>query len=407
MSSCRFCKKPLNLEFVDLNHAPPSNSFLKKDQLSKPEVFYPLKLFVCEACFLVQIDEHKAADEIFDSDYVYFSSFSKSWLDHCKRYSADMITRFNLSTSSKVAEVASNDGYLLQYFKERGISTLGIEPTQSTANEAIKKGIPTVVRFFGKNCAKELAAEWGKMNLIAANNVLAHVPDLNDFVSGFKELLASDGVATIEFPHLLQLVKHNQFDTIYHEHFSYFSLLTICDVFRKNGLRVFDVEEIPTHGGSLRIFVDHGTSHELSPRVKSLLSREVELGMNSLKYYQGFQEVTDRVKNECLRFLVEAKLSGKTVVGYGAAAKGNTFLNYCGVKQDLISYVVDASPHKQGRYMPGSHIPVVPESEISRTKPDFVMILPWNLKTEITEQLSYIRKWGGKFIVAIPQLKID
>ncbi|MCX6124390.1 MAG: class I SAM-dependent methyltransferase [Proteobacteria bacterium] len=406
MKQCRFCKQSLAVEFVDLVSAPPSNSFLKQESLAKPEVFYPLKLYVCESCMLVQIDEYKSANEIFDSDYVYFSSFSTSWLDHCKRYAYDMARRFKLDHKSKVVEVASNDGYLLQYFKEQKIPTLGIEPTQSTATVAVQKGIETVVRFFGQKCAMELAAERGKVDLIAANNVLAHVPDVNDFVLGFKHLLADHGVVTVEFPHLLQLVKLKQFDTIYHEHFSYFSLLTICKIFEKHGLRVFDVEELTTHGGSLRIFVDHGKQHDLSPAVGKLLATERQMGLDTINFYRGFQAVTDQVKNECLRFLVEAKLAGKTIAAYGAAAKGNTFLNYCGVKPDLLPYVVDASPHKQGRYMPGSHIPVVAESKIREMKPDYVMILPWNLKQEITEQLSYIREWKGKFVIAIPHLEI-
>ena len=406
MKSCRFCQKSLDLEFVDLVNAPPSNAFLKPEALVGPETYYPLKLFVCGSCFLVQLDEYKAAQEIFDDDYAYFSSYSQSWLKHCKKYAENVIERFQLTSKSKVVEIASNDGYLLQYFKERGVKALGIEPTQSTADVAIGKGIETIIRFFGKACARDLVHERGKADLIAANNVLAHVPDLNDFVGGFKLLLADNGVVTVEFPHVVQLIKLKQFDTIYHEHFSYFSLHTICQIFEKHGLRVFDVEELVTHGGSLRIYVDHGSQHPLSPSVQALLGRERQEGVNTLKFYEGFQAVTDDVKNGFLEFLLQAKKSGKSVAAYGAAAKGNTFLNYCGIKRDLIKFAVDASPHKQGRFMPGSHIPILNETALREAKPDYVVILPWNLKKEITEQLSYIRKWDGKFAIAIPKMEI-
>lgn len=406
MKTCRLCAQPLAHEFVDLVNAPPSNSFLKAEQLSAPEVFYPLKLYVCNDCLLVQVDEHKSAVEIFDSDYVYFSSFSQTWLDHCRRYADAVIERFNLGSSSKVVEVASNDGYLLQFFKARRIPTLGVEPTRSTASVAIEKGIETVVGFFGKALAEDLSRSRGQADLIAANNVLAHVPDVNDFVAGFKALLGKGGVVTVEFPHLLQLVKYKQFDTIYHEHFSYFSLLTICRLFERHGLRVFDVEEIPTHGGSLRIYIDHGHEHSLEPNVERLLAKERASGMDSIEFYQGFQASTDDVKNQCLAFLLESKKRGKRVAAYGAAAKGNTFLNYCGVKRDLIEYVVDKSPHKQGRYLPGSHIPVVSEAALVEGRPDYVLILPWNLQNEITEQLAYIREWHGQFVVAIPELSV-
>ncbi len=406
MKNCRFCDSPMHHEFVDLVSSPPSNSFLKRAQLTAPETFYPLKLFVCDNCLLVQIDEHKSATEIFDSDYVYFSSFSQTWLDHCEEYCSKMVTRFGLNEKSKVVEVASNDGYLLQYFKERNIQTLGIEPTKSTADVALSKGIDTLVRFFGKDCGKDLAQTRGKANLIAANNVLAHVPDINDFVSGFKELLTDDGVVTVEFPHLLQLVNLHQFDTIYHEHFSYFSFITICKIFNSHSLRVFDVEEISTHGGSLRIYVDHGNTHALSPSVDALLDKERNAGMESLDFYTGYQAITDDVKNNCLMFLLDAKKRGKRIAAYGAAAKGNTFLNYCGIREDLIEFVVDASPHKQGRFLPGVHIPVVAESALREIKPDYVVILPWNLRYEISKQLSYIRDWNGKFVIAIPQLEV-
>lgn len=403
---CRFCKTTLNHELIDLVNAPPSNSFLKPEQLSEPEVYFPLKLYVCDSCLLVQVDEHKAANEIFSADYVYFSSFSKSWLQHCKDYSEKMVSRFQLGTKSRVVEIASNDGYLLQYFKEKGIPTLGIEPTQSTADVAMSKGIETLVRFFGKNCATDLANQNKKADLIAANNVLAHVPDLNDFVAGLKILLSEKGLITVEFPHLFQLVKLNQFDTIYHEHFSYFAFLTVVKVFAAHGLRIFDVEELPTHGGSLRIYADHGSTFAKSEAVEKLIQKETEAGMNKIEFYQNFQAAADDIKHQFIRFLLDAAKDNKKVAAYGAAAKGNTLLNYCGIKNDIIEFVVDASPHKQGRYLPGAHIPVVAEKAIREAKPDYIVIFPWNLKTEITEQLSYIREWGGKFVIAIPRLEI-
>ncbi len=387
-------------------NAPASNSFLTLDQLNEKESFYPLKVLVCEKCFLVQIDEYKAAGEIFDSNYAYFSSYSRSWLAHCENY-VDLVTkRFNITSASKVVELASNDGYLLQFFKGRNIPHLGIEPTRGTAEVAVSKGIKTIIRFFGESCAKDIIKEEGKADLIAANNVLGHVPDINDFVKGTKALLSEKGVMTAEFPHLLQLMKFNQFDTIYHEHFSYFSLTAIFRIFKENGLRIFDVEEIPTHGGSLRIYVDHGHTHGVEKSVADLLEREKSLGMMSLDYYKSFQEAANKIKYQFLTFLIDARTSKKRVIAYGAAAKGNTLLNYCGVKQDLIEFVVDASPHKQGKFLPASHIPVVSEKSIRDSKPDYVVILPWNLKSEITEQLSYIRDWGGKFVIAIPELAI-
>lgn len=407
MKQCRFCKNTLKQEFVDLVKAPPSNSFLRLEDLSTPEVYYPLKLYVCERCLLVQIDEYKAAREIFDNNYVYFSSFSKTWLEHAKAYVELVSSRFKLVKGSKVVEVASNDGYLLQYFKERGLEPLGIEPTKSTADVAIKKGISTIVEFFGETFGRQLAATRGKADLIIANNVLAHVPDVNDFVGGFKALLAPNGVVTVEFPHLLKLVNLRQFDTIYHEHFSYYSLLTICKIFEAHELRVFDVEELPTHGGSLRIYVDHGSQHPISKSVENLLDVERRAGMESLSFYQGFQQAADSLKNDFLSFTLDAAKKGKSVAAYGAAAKGNTFLNYCGIKKDLLQCVADASPHKQGRYLPGSHIPVISESELRQMKPDYVVVLAWNLWPEITAQLSYIKEWGGKFVRAIPNLEIN
>jgi len=405
---CRFCQHELQHEFIDLVNAPPSNSFLTKEQLNDPEVSYPLKLYSCDKCYLVQIDEYKKSSEIFDQDYAYFSSFSTSWLDHARKY-VDMITdRLGLSAVSHVMEIASNDGYLLQYFVQRHIPCLGIEPSANTAQAAREKGIDTLEEFFGVEFATDLAQKGKKADLIIGNNVLAHVPDINDFVSGIKIALKNNGVVTMEFPHVMRLVEDNQFDTIYHEHFSYLSFHTVRRIFAEHGLVLFDVEAIATHGGSLRIYARHDNddSKSVTPNVAELLEKEATRGMLTLDYYLGFQQKADKVKYELLLFLVEQKKTGKNVAAYGAAAKGNTLLNYCGVKKDLIEFVVDASPYKQGMFLPGSHIPVVKEDEIIRSKPDYVLILPWNIKDEIMEQLSYIRKWSGKFIIAIPRMKI-
>ena len=405
---CRFCNHELTHEFIDLINAPPSNSFLTKDQLNEPEIFYPLKLYVCDKCFLVQIDEYKKSDEIFNHDYAYFSSFSTSWLEHAKKY-VDMITgRLRLGAESHVMEIASNDGYLLQYFMQKHIPCLGIEPSANTAKAAREKGVDTLEEFFGANLAERFAQKGKKADLIIGNNVLAHVPDINDFVSGLKIALKNNGVVTIEFPHLMRLIEENQFDTIYHEHFSYLSFHTVCQIFARHGLVIFDVEELPTHGGSLRIYARHDEddSKPVAQNIIALLEQEATRGMLKLDYYLDFQQKADKVKYGLLSFLLEQKKRGKKVIAYGAAAKGNTLLNYCGIKKDLIGFVVDASPHKQGKYLPGSHVPVVKEGEIKRFKPDYVLILPWNIKNEIMEQLSYIRKWGGKFVVAVPDLKI-
>ena len=405
---CRFCHHKLTHKFIDLINAPPSNSFLTKDQLNEPEVFYPLKLHVCENCFLVQIDEYKKSDEIFSGDYAYFSSYSKSWLEHARKY-ADMITdSLELNAESHVIEIASNDGYLLQYFKEKQILCLGIEPSSNTAQAAREKGIETLEEFFGVELAERLAQEGRKADLIIGNNVLAHVPDINDFVSGLKIALKNGGVVTMEFPHLMRLIEENQFDTIYHEHFSYLSFHTVRRIFAKHGLVLFDVEELITHGGSLRIYARHDEdeSKSVTPNVAELLEKEVSKGMSQLDYYLDFQHKADKVKHALLAFLLEQKKAGKKVAAYGAAAKGNTLLNYCGVKKDLIEFVVDASPHKQGKFLPGSHIPVVSERNIKETRPDFVIILPWNIKDEVMDQVSYIRKWGGRFVVPIPEIEI-
>jgi SAM-dependent methyltransferase len=394
--------------FVDLGMSPPSNSFVKPENADSAEATYPLKVFVCEKCFLVQLPEHKSAKEIFSDDYVYFSSYSKSWLEHSKKY-VDLVSKdFGLNSESSVIEIASNDGYLLQYFKEKNIHVLGIEPTANTAEVARSKGIETRVDFFGVPLAKEIAASNRFADLILGNNVLAHVPDINDFVGGLRLLLKPDGIVTMEFPHLYQLVLNNQFDTIYHEHFSYLSLFTVAAIFERHDMTIFKVDELATHGGSIRIYAkiancDKWKQHESFERVMKM---ELAAGVNSLRYYSGFQERTQMVNDQLMMFLNQAKAEHKKVVGYGAAAKGNTLLNYCGIKSGLIDFVVDASPHKQGRLLPGSKLRVTSEKELMAERPDYVLILPWNLKTEISDQLSYVREWDGKFVVAIPELTI-
>ncbi len=406
--NCRFCKAPLTNVFIDLYNSPASNSFLIAEQLNEPETFYPLKVFICDKCFLVQVDEYKKSDAIFSSDYVYFSSFSTSWLAHAKEYTKKMTSRFSLNNNSQIIEIASNDGYLLQYFKEINIPVLGIEPTANTAEAAKEKGIESVIDFFGVRLANELTAKKIKADLLLGNNVLAHVPDIVDFVGGMKILLKKDGIITMEFPHLMQLVDNNQFDTIYHEHFSYLSFHTVKQIFESQGLKIFDVEEIPTHGGSLRIYATHkeNDKQEISGNVTALLQKEYSKGMNRLEYYNNFQQKALKVKLDLTDFLIKQKKENKTVAAYGAAAKGNTLLNYCGIKSDLIEFVVDANPHKQNKYLPASHIPVLNEEQLKKDKPDYIIILPWNLKKEITTQLGYIKDWGGKFVVAIPELEI-
>jgi hypothetical protein len=407
--NCRFCNSELRHIFVDLDYAPISNAMLTKKQLNEPELYFPLKIFVCDSCRLVQIDEMKKADQIFDADYTYFSSYSSSWLQHAKRYVEMMVERFGFSSDSQVIEIASNDGYLLQYFKEAGVPVLGIEPTANTAEVAVEKGIPTIVEFFSTTFAQKQLVEQGiKGDLILGNNVLAHVPDINDFVGGMKTALNDKGVITMEFPHLLKLVEECQFDTIYHEHFSYLSFYTVNKIFNAHGLELFDVEQLRTHGGSLRIFAKHAadTSKTVSSNVQELLDAELKTGVTNSNYYADFQGRVDEIKYSALEFLIEQKRAGKKVAAYGAASKGNTFLNYCGIKgSDLISFVVDASPHKQNKYLPGSHIAVVSEEQIRELKPDYVIIFPWNLTTEISSQLDYIREWGGKFVVFIPELR--
>lgn len=405
---CRFCKTELNHIFIDLVNSPASNSFLTEEQLKEPETFYPLKIYTCYKCFLVQADEHKKADAIFNSDYVYFSSYSTSWLKHAKAYTDKMTERFGLNNASKIIELASNDGYLLQYFHEKNIPVLGVEPTANTAEVAVKKGIETIVDFFGVRLAKELTSKNIFADLLLGNNVLAHVPDILDFVGGMKIILAPTGVITMEFPHLMQLVDNNQFDTIYHEHFSYLSFGTAQKIFSSQGLELFDVEEIPTHGGSLRIYAKHteDNSKAISGNVAALLKKEAEKGLNGPDYYNGFQAKALKVKLDLTDFLINCKRNHKKVAAYGAAAKGNTLLNYCGIKNDLIDYVADANPYKQNKWLPASHIPVVNEDHLKNDKPDYVIIFPWNLKDEITAQLSYIKQWHGGFVIPIPALQI-
>ncbi len=405
---CRFDGLPLTHEFADLGFSPPSNSFLTREQLGKSEAYFPLKVYVSERIFLVQLDEFKDHSEIFSDDYVYYSSYSSSWLEHSKRYVDMMVARFGFDATSQVVEIASNDGYLLQYFKEKNIPCFGIEPTAGTAAAAKAKGIESVIDFFGVALAKKLASLNRKADLILGNNVLAHVPDINDFVGGLPIMLNADGVITFEFPHLLKLVDGNQFDTIYHEHFSYLSFLAIKRIFEFHNLTVFDVEELSTHGGSLRVFAKHtkDLTHPISTAVADLINKEIGKGMNTLDYYKGFQLKINSIKNTFIQFLIQSKIEGKKIAAYGAAAKGNTLLNYCGIKTDLIDFVVDANINKQGKFLPGSHIPVVSEEMLMVEKPDYVIILPWNIKDEISRQLLYIRKWKGQFVFAIPDLKI-
>ena len=408
--NCRHCNHKLEHVFADLDFSPISNDMLGKEDLQSSENYYPLKVFVCDSCLLVQVDEFKKADEIFDGEYTYFSSFSSTWIKHTAAYTDMMMQRFQYNENSLVVEIASNDGCLLKNFVKYKIPVLGVEPTSNTAEAALKIGVNTVVEFFSIDFAKKQFVEKQKLaDLIIGNNVLAHVPDINDFVGGIKLALNKAGVVTMEFPHLMKLVEDCQFDTIYHEHFSYLSLLAVKHVFESQGLEIFDVDEIPTHGGSLRIYAKHAenTLQEISPNVKKVLAKEVAAGMDEMAYYEGFQQRVDTIKYDTLSFLIDAKRKGKKIVAYGAASKGNTLLNYCGIKGvDLIEFVVDASPYKQNKFLPGSHIPVVSEEEIKAYQPDYVLILPWNLKEEISEQLSYIKNWGAKFVIAIPKLTV-
>lgn len=405
--NCRHCLSPLEHVFLDLGFAPPSNAFLKTEDLTKPELYFPLKLYVCDHCWLVQTEDNVRADELFTGDYAYFSSVSRSWLDHAARYSEKIIRQLGLGPDSFVIEVASNDGYLLKNFVAGNIPCLGIEPTAGTAEAAEKIGIPVLRRFFGKTLANQLRSEDRQADLIVANNVVAHVPDINDFTAGLKAALKPGGTITLEIPHLLRLIGQTQFDTVYHEHYSYLSLYTVNCIFEVAGLRVFDVEELPTHGGSLRIYCCHqDDSRPQTEVVPALLAEEEKQGLRKLTTYNNFQLLADQIKRTLLKFLIEQKEKNKKVVAYGAAAKGNTLFNYCGIKKDLIAFVADASLHKQGKYLPGSHIKVVDEEEIRKSKPDYILILPWNIKGEIVEQMKYIRDWGGKFVVAIPTIDI-
>ena len=405
---CRSCNSQLNRTFVDLGFAPPSNSYLSTYHLKKTEFYFPLKVMVCDECWLVQTEDFTKADELFAADYAYFSSFSKTWLEHAKKFAQTMSKKFNLSPNSNVIEIAANDGYLLQYFKEQNIPCYGIEPTLSTANAAQEKGLEIVTEFFGVKLAKVLLELNKSGDLIVANNVLAHVPDINDFVKGISILLKPNGVATFEFPHLVNLIKFNQFDTIYHEHFSYLSLTSTNLIFQKNGLTIFDVEKLSTHGGSLRVYVKKESNDlfRINSSVADIFSEEEIFGIRSPALYSRFQDRVHKIKLELLQFLIESKLSNKKVAAYGAAAKGNTLLNFSGVKTDLIKFVCDANPEKIGKFMPGSHIPILDEKALTLEKPDYVIILPWNIKDEIVKQLSYIRNWDGKFVTAIPHLEV-
>jgi 2-polyprenyl-3-methyl-5-hydroxy-6-metoxy-1,4-benzoquinol methylase len=405
-SRCRFCDTPLERSFLDLGSQPPSNSYLHLADLSQMEAFYPLRAYVCSDCHLVQLEQFQTPAEIF-GDYAYFSSYSASWLSHAESYCKTMVDRFDLGTDSQVVEIASNDGYLLQNFVKGGIPVLGVEPAANVAQVATSKGVPTRVAFFGQQTANGLVADGMAADLLVGNNVLAHVPDLNDFIAGLRILLKPDGVLTMEFPHLLRLMNGNQFDTIYHEHFSYFSFLTVERIFAAHDIALFDVEELPTHGGSLRIYGCHANSDRpIGQRVTALKSREIDAGLDTLSTYEGFVERVKSVKRGLLSFLIKAKDDGKSVAAFGAAAKGNTLLNYCGIGTDMIDFVADSSPHKQGLYLPGSHIPIVDPDTTRQTQPDFLLILPWNLTDEIVAANSFIRDWGGKFIVPIPAVQV-
>lgn len=404
---CRFCGNPLQHTFADLGLSPYANAYLKPEQLQGMEPFYPLKVYVCDRCFLVQLPMFQTPEDIF-GDYAYFSSFSDSWLEHARKYTDMISERLSIGPEHLVVEVASNDGYLLRYFKDKGIPVLGVEPARNVARAAVEAGIPTSVMFFGVEAATELAAGGKKADLLIGNNVLAHVPDINDFVKGMKILLKPTGVITMEFPHLLRLVEENQFDTIYHEHFSYLSAIAVSRIFREHGLTLFDVEELPTHGGSLRIFARHNEdgTKPVTRRLEELIERERGRGMDGLEYYKEFDERLKGVKRSILEFMVGLKNQGKTIVGYGAPAKGNTLLNYCGIRTDFIDYTVDRSPHKQGHYLPGTRIPIFSPDRIRETRPDYLVILPWNLREEIMGQMAHIREWGGRFVVLIPGVKV-
>ena len=406
---CRHCGSELHLPFLDLGNAPPSNAYLTEEAVRAPEIWFPLRILVCESCWLVQTEDHAGREALFTQDYAYFSSFSTTWLAHAQRYVDQMVARFGLNASSCVVEVAANDGYLLQYVKQAGIPCYGIEPTTSTASAARGKGIDIVERFFGVELADELVRAGKQADVMVANNVLAHVPDINDFVSGFTRLLKPQGVVTFEFPHLLRMVQENQFDTAYHEHYSYLSLTAVQRIFAANGLTVFDVEELPTHGGSLRVFAQRSDTgvHERSAAVAGLLETEAQAGMTTPAFYQAFQQRAEKVKDDLVLFLIDAKRRGLKVGAYGAAAKGNTLLNFAGIRPDLLPYVVDKNPAKQNKCMPGSRIPIVDEAHLKADRPDLILILPWNLREEVMAQLAYVQAWGGQFVTAVPALEVS
>jgi 2-polyprenyl-3-methyl-5-hydroxy-6-metoxy-1,4-benzoquinol methylase len=404
---CRFCKSGLSQTFSDLGMSPLSNAFVKPDALGLMENFYPLHAYVCESCFLVQLQQFASPQEIFD-DYAYFSSISQSWLRHCELYTQQMIKRFGLCDEHQVIEIASNDGYLLKYFKQSGVPVLGIEPADNVAKVAQEAGVNTLVKFFGVKTAQEIVSNGTQADLLLGNNVLAHVPDLNDFVEGMKIVLKPDGMITMEFPHLLRMIESNQFDTIYHEHFSYLSFQTVEKIFAHHGLVMFDVEELSTHGGSIRIYAQHfDTGKQLiSDRVAAMEKQEADFGLGKIETYINFSEKVCQAKRGLLQFLIQAKQDGKCIVGYGAAAKGNTLLNYCGIRQDFLDYVVDNGPYKQGLYLPGTRIPIYSPDRLLKTRPDFILILPWNLKDEIVDQMSFVRDWGAKFVTPIPYVEV-
>ena len=404
---CRFCAAPLRDSVVDLGMSPLCESYVPADRINSMEPFFPLHVMVCSSCWLVQLDQYVSAEHIF-SEYAYFSSYSDTWVAHARQYTAEMIRRFGLGPDSSVIEVASNDGYLLQWFVGAGIPVLGIEPAVNVASVAEEKGVPTLVEFFGTDLARMLAAAGRQADLLIGNNVLAQVPDLNDFVAGMALILGPTGVITLEFPHLLRLIESNQFDTIYHEHFSYFSLGTVAAIMAQHGLEVFDVEELPTHGGSLRVYARHqgDLTQSVSPSVKEVVAREEAFGLADLRRYREFAAGVEETKRGLLELLIRLKRRGATVAGYGAPGKGNTLLNYCGIRSDFIDFTVDRNPYKQGKFLPGTHIPILAPDEIDKRRPDYVFILPWNVKDEIVAQLAYVREWGGRFIVPIPSATV-
>jgi SAM-dependent methyltransferase len=403
---CRHCEAQLGLQFIDLGSAPPSNAYLTESSLKKVELWFPLRVMVCTNCWLVQTEDYSFAEDIFKDDYAYFSSFSKTWLDHSESYVTKVVERFGLNRDSLVVELASNDGYLLQFVAARGIPCIGVEPTASTANAAREKGLEVIQEFFGVRLAKEMSEQSRQADLIVANNVLAHVPDIDDFVVAISILLTPTGVATFEFPHIMNLIARNQFDTVYHEHYSYLSLTAVNGIFDCCGLTVFDVEEIPTHGGSLRVYAQRATGrHRCTRAVVELLQREKSAGISSEGYYSRFQAKADQSKNDFLKFLLDAKRDGKKVLGYGAAAKGNTLMNFAGVRPDLLPCVIDKNPAKQGKFLPGSRIPIVNESRIREERPDYIVVFPWNIADEVMHDLTYARDWGAKFVTAVPELR--